>query len=127
MKQYKLLNNVVGGVVFLISLVTYLLTIEPTTSFWDCGEFISTAYKLEIGHPPGAPFFMLMARFFTLFASDVHEVAKMVNIFSAFMPALTILFLFWTITHLARRLVIKAESDFTLGNTIAILPPSFKS
>ena len=103
MKQYKLLNNVVGGVVFLISLVTYLLTIEPTASFWDCGEFISTAYKLEIGHPPGAPFFMLMARFFTLFASDVHEVAKMVNIFSAFMSALTILFLFWTITHLARR------------------------
>ena len=121
MKQYKLLNNVVGGVVFLISLVTYLLTIEPTASFWDCGEFISTAYKLEIGHPPGAPFFMLMARFFTLFASDVHEVAKMVNIFSAFMSALTILFLFWTITHLARRLVIKNESDFTLGNTIAIL------
>ncbi|MBP5703369.1 MAG: DUF2723 domain-containing protein, partial [Paludibacteraceae bacterium] len=121
MKQYKLLNNVVGGVVFLISLVTYLLTIEPTASFWDCGEFISTAYKLEIGHPPGAPFFMLMARFFTLFASDVHEVAKMVNIFSAFMSALTILFLFWTITHLARRLVIKSESDFTLGNIIAIL------
>ena len=121
MKQYKLLNNVVGGVVFLISLVTYLLTIEPTASFWDCGEFISTAYKLEIGHPPGAPFFMLMARFFTLFASDVHEVAKMVNIFSAFMSALTILFLFWTITHLARRLVIKSESDFTLGNIVAIL------
>lgn len=121
MKQYKLLNNVVGGVVFMISLVTYLLTIEPTASFWDCGEFISTAYKLEIGHPPGAPFFMLMARFFTLFASDVHEVAKMVNIFSAFMSALTILFLFWTITHLARRLVIKSESDFTLGNIVAIL------
>lgn len=121
MKQFKLLNNVVGGVVFLISLVTYLLTIEPTASFWDCGEFISTAYKLEIGHPPGAPFFMLMARFFTLFASDVHQVAKMVNVFSAFMSALTILFLFWTITHLARRLVIKAEKDFTLGNVIAIL------
>lgn len=121
MKQFKLLNNVVGGVVFLISLVVYLLTIEPTASFWDCGEFISTAYKLEIGHPPGAPFFMLMARFFTLFASDVHQVAKMVNVFSAFMSALTILFLFWTITHLARRLVIKHEDEFSLGNTIAIL------
>lgn len=121
MKQFKLLNNVVGGVVFLISLVVYLLTIEPTASFWDCGEFISTAYKLEIGHPPGAPFFMLMARFFTLFAADVHQVAKMVNVFSAFMSALTILFLFWTITHLARRLVMKAEQDFTLGNIIAVL------
>lgn len=121
MKRFKMLNNVVGWVVFAIAAITYLLTIEPTASFWDCGEFISTADKLEVGHPPGAPFFMLTAKFFTLFASDQAHVAMMVNSFSAICSALCILFLFWTITHLARKLVVKDSSEISLAQTIAIL------
>ncbi len=121
MKRFKLLNNIVGWVVFAIAAVTYLLTIEPTASFWDCGEFISTADKLEVGHPPGAPFFMLTAKFFTLFASDQSHVAMMVNSFSAICSALCILFLFWTITHLARKLVTLGSTDISLGQTIGIL------
>ena len=82
MKQYKLLNNVLGWVVFVISAVTYILTLEPTASFWDCGEFISSAYKLEVGHPPGNPIFMLTGRFFANFASDPTQVAYMINLMS---------------------------------------------
>lgn len=111
MKRFKLLNNVVGWIVFAIAAVTYLMTIEPTASFWDCGEFISTANKLEVGHPPGAPFFMLTARIFTLFASDQAHVAMMVNSFSAICSAFCILFLFWTITHLTRKLVLESENE----------------
>ena len=121
MKSFKLINNISGWIVFAIAAVVYILTIEPTASFWDCGEFISTADKLEVGHPPGAPFFMLTARFFTLFASDQAHVAMMVNTFSALCSALCILFLFWTITHLARKAMINDESDFTTGNIIAII------
>lgn len=121
MKRFKLLNNIFGWVAFAIAAVTYLLTIEPTASFWDCGEFISTAFKLDVGHPPGAPFFMLTGHFFTLFASDPTQVAIMVNSMSAILSALTILFLFWTITHIARKVVINSESDYTTGNIIAIL------
>ena len=121
MKRFKLLNNILGWVAFAIAAVTYLLTIEPTASFWDCPEFISTAFKLDVGHPPGSPFFMLLGRFFTLFASDVTLVAKMVNTMTALLSAFTILFLFWTITHLARKVVIKSEEDYTLANTIGIL------
>ncbi|MDD4991783.1 MAG: DUF2723 domain-containing protein [Paludibacter sp.] len=121
MKRFKLLNNIFGWVAFAIAAVTYLLTIEPAASFWDCPEFISTAFKLDVGHPPGSPFFMLMGRFFTLFASDATQVAKMVNSMTALLSAFTILFLFWTITHLARKVVIKTEADYTLANTIGIL------
>lgn len=121
MKRFKLLNNIFGWVAFAIAAATYLLTIEPTASFWDCPEFISTAFKLDVGHPPGSPFFMLLGRFFTLFASDTTEVAKMVNSMTALLSAFTILFLFWTITHLARKVVIKSEEDYTLANTIGIL------
>ena len=121
MKRFKLLNNIFGWVAFAIAAVTYLLTIEPTASFWDCPEFISTAFKLDVGHPPGSPFFMLLGRFFTLFASDTTQVAKMVNSMTALLSAFTILFLFWTITHLARKVVIKSEEDYTLANTIGIL------
>jgi hypothetical protein len=121
MKRFKFLNNIFGWLAFAIAAVTYLLTIEPTTSFWDCGEFISTAYKLDVGHPPGAPFFMLTGRFFTLFASDVTQVAVMINSLSALLSAFTILFLFWTITHLARKVVVKSENDFTVSNIIGIL------
>lgn len=121
MKKFRLLNNVTGWLVFAIAAITYLLTIEPTASFWDCGEFISSAFKLEVGHPPGAPLFMMIARIFTLFASGPQQVAAMVNTMSALCSAFTILFLFWTITHLARRVVISSEEDFTLGRMIAIL------
>ena len=105
MKNYKLWNIVCGWVVFVIAAATYLLTIEPTASFWDCGEFISSAHKLDVGHPPGAPFFMLMGHFAQLFASDVSHVAMCVNAMSALASAFTILFLFWTITALGRKLV----------------------
>ena len=122
MKSYKLLNNISGWVVFLIASATYLLTIEPTASLWDCGEFIASAFKLEVGHPPGNPVFMVMARFFTLFAAgDVSKVSAMVNSMSALASAFTILFLFWTITHLARKIVIRNDSDFSLARIIAVM------
>lgn len=106
-KKYNLINNVGGWAMFVIALATYWLTLEPTASYWDCGEFIIQADKLEIGHPPGNPIFMLAARFFANFASDASQVALMVNAMSGLLSALTILLLFWTITHLVRRLVIK--------------------
>ena len=121
MKKFRLLEQITGWLVFLGAAAVYLLTIEPTASFWDCPEFIASAYKLEVGHPPGAPFFMLMGRMFTLFASDVTQVAMMANAFSALCSAFTILFLFWTITHLARRIVLNNEKEFSAGNIIAIL------
>ena len=105
MKQFKLWNTLCGWVVFAIAAATYLLTMEPTASFWDCGEFISSAWKLDVGHPPGAPFFMLMGHFFSLFASDTAHVAMCVNALSALASAFTILFLFWTITALAKKLM----------------------
>ncbi len=106
MKNFKLWNVVIGWVVFAIAATTYLMTMEPTASFWDCGEFIVSANKLDVGHPPGAPFFMLIGRFATLFASDQAHVAMCVNAVSALASALTILFLFWTITALGRKLAI---------------------
>ncbi len=121
MKRFNLLNTIFGWVAFAIAAITYLLTIEPTASFWDCGEFISTAYKLDVGHPPGAPFFMLTGKFFTLFASDPTQVAVMINAMSAILSALTILFLFWTITHLARKLIIKNDESYSTANIIAVL------
>ena len=126
MKQFKLWNTICGWVVFAIAAATYLLTMEPTASFWDCGEFISSAWKLDVGHPPGAPFFMLMGHFFSLFASDTAHVAMCVNALSALASAFTILFLFWTITALARKLVWSQESgaksqDLSLWQGIGIL------
>ena len=120
MKNFKQLNIIVGWLTFLVAAITYLLTIEPTASFWDCGEFITTSFKLEVGHPPGAPFFMIMGRLFNLFAIDNAHVAVMVNAMSALASAFTILFLFWTITHLAKKLV-KADGEYTSGQMIAIL------
>lgn len=105
MKQYRLVNNIVGWLIFAVAAFTYCSTIEPTASFWDCPEFITTAYKLEVGHPPGAPFFMLMGNFFTLFTDDPSKAAMMVNLMSALFSAGCILFLFWSITHLARKLL----------------------
>ncbi|MBD8936929.1 MAG: DUF2723 domain-containing protein [Prevotella stercorea] len=120
MKQYKLVNNVLGWLTFFVAAFVYCSTIEPTASFWDCPEFITTGYKLEVGHPPGAPFFMLTANLFSQFASDPSQVARMVNTMSALLSATTILFLFWSITHLARKLILKDWSDMTLGKLIAI-------
>ena len=120
MKQYKLVNNVLGWLAFLVAAVVYCSTIEPTASFWDCPEFITTGYKLEVGHPPGAPFFMLTANLFSLFASDTAHVAMMVNTMSALLSAVTILFLFWSITHLTRKLILKDWESLTTGKLIAI-------
>ena len=120
MKQYKLVNNVLGWLTFLVAAFVYCSTIEPTASFWDCPEFITTGYKLEVGHPPGAPFFMLTANLFSQFTSDPTQVAKMVNTMSALLSATTILFLFWSITHLARKLILKDWSEMTMGKLIAI-------
>lgn len=120
MKQYRLVDNVLGWVAFIIAAYTYCSTIEPTASFWDCPEFIDTGYKLQIGHPPGAPFFMLTANLFSHFVSDPSMVARMVNTMSALLSATTILFLFWTITHLTRKLMLNNWSELTTSKLIAI-------
>lgn len=122
MKNYKVINNISGWVVFIVAAVTYLMTIEPTASLWDCGEFIASAFKLEVGHPPGNPVFMVLARFFTLFAAgDTSKVAVMVNAMSALASAFTILFLFWTITHLARKILLKNKNPFNSGRIVAVM------
>ena len=120
--NFKKLNSITGWIVCAIASTVYVLTIEPTASFWDCGEFISTAYKLEVGHPPGAPLFMLVARIFTMFAGgNVELVAKMVNIFSALCSGFTILLLFWTITHLGRKMTGVTIDNLTPVQTISII------
>jgi hypothetical protein len=120
MKQFQIANNITGGLVFAIAATVYLMTIEPTASFWDCGEFITSAYKLEVGHPPGAPLFMLIGNIFS-HLTDAANAAKMVNSMSALFSALTILFLFWTITHLTRKMLMKENEQMTLSQTILIL------
>ena len=119
-KKFKLIDYILGGAVFLVSAVVYLLTIEPTTSFWDCGEFIASSYKLEIGHPPGNPVFQLIARFFTMFGGP-EQAGMLVNCMSALCSALTIMFLFWTITHLGRRILEKSGRELTTGSAISVL------
>ncbi len=120
MDNYKKINNILGAIVFIIASAVYILTTEPTASFWDCGEYIATAYKLQVGHPPGAPLFQMIGRFFSLFAfGDTSHVAHMVNIMSALSSGLTILFLFWTITMLAKKLVLRA-GEMTEGKMYAV-------
>ncbi len=115
-QSFKRNNNIVGWIVFLIAAYTYLSTIEPTASFWDCGEFIACAYKLEVGHPPGAPTFMLFGKIFTLFAGgDVSKVAMMINAMSALTSAFTILFLFWTISRLVFKIISKNNRNYVLS------------
>ena len=121
MKHYRLVDNLCGWTAFLIAAVVYCLTIEPTASFWDCPEFITTGYKLEVGHPPGAPLFMVIANVFSQFASDVTQVARMVNLMSALMSAFCILFLFWSITHLTKKLLIDRPEELTTGKLVAIM------
>lgn len=120
MKQYRLVDNVLGWLAFLIAATVYCCTIEPTASFWDCPEFTATGYKLEVGHPPGAPFFMLTANLFSQFVSDPSQVARMVNTMSALLSATTIMFLFWTITHLTRKLIVKDWDGLSTSKLIAI-------
>ena len=120
MKQFRLVDNVLGWLAFMIAAFVYCSTIEPTASFWDCPEFITTGYRLEVGHPPGAPFFMLTANLFSQLTSDPTQVAKMVNIMSALFSATVILFLFWSITHLVRKLLVDRFEDITLTKLIAI-------
>ena len=119
MKQFKIWNNALGWLAFLVAALTYCLTVEPTASFWDCPEFILSGYKLEIGHPPGAPFFMLTANFFSMFASP-DKVAYMVNIMSALLSAAGILFLFWSITHLTRKLLVGNGKEITKSQMVTI-------
>ena len=108
MNNYKKTNNIIGWIVFAIASFVYIFTSEPTASFWDCGEYIATAYKLQVGHPPGAPLFQLLGRFFTLFAfGDTALVARMINTMSALSSSFTIMFLFWTITMLAKKIIAK--------------------
>ncbi|MEI6817327.1 MAG: DUF2723 domain-containing protein, partial [Bacteroidota bacterium] len=123
MNNYNKINNITGWFVFLIAAFVYISTIEPTASFWDCGEFIATSYKLEVGHQPGAPLFLIMTKVFSYFLSggDVHKVAPLVNTFSALMSAFSILFLFWTITAFARKIVIKKGSEPTNDNILAVM------
>ena len=121
MKSFKTMNTLFGWISFLIAWVVYALTIEPTASFWDCGEFITSAFKLQVGHPPGAPFFNLTGNFFTLFAKDPSQVAIMVNLMSATLSAFTILFLFWTITHIAKKIIVQNGSEITLSQSITII------
>ena len=121
MKRFTLINNLAGWFIFLIASYVYLSTIESTASFWDCGEFIAAGYKFEVGHPPGAPIFMLITRIASLLAgNNTSRVAVMVNSFSALASSFTILFLFWTITHLARKIVARDE-EYTIGKIIAII------
>ena len=117
--SFKKLNNIVGWFVFLIATIVYVLTLETTVSWWDCGEYISTAYKLQVGHPPGAPLFQMIGRFFSLFAfGDVTKVALMINLMSALCSSFTILFLFWTITLLAKKLWMKDGEDSPLALSV---------
>ena len=118
--DFKKWNNIIGWATFSIALLTYSLTLEPTVSYWDCGEYISTAVKLEVGHPPGAPLFQMLGAFFAMFTSEVTEIAKMVNFMSALASAFTILFMFWTITALAKKMI-KNTAELSSSSAIAIL------
>ena len=120
MKHFRLVDNLLGWLAFAIAAFTYCATVEPTASFWDCPEFITTAYKLEVGHPPGAPFFMLTGNLFTQLTSDPGKVALMVNVMNALLSALTIMFLYWTVSHLARKLICKDGWVSTTSQLIAV-------
>lgn len=123
-KLFKKLDISFGWLAFLIAAVVYMMTLEPTVSFWDCGEFISSSYKLQVGHPPGAPFFMIIARFFAMFASGPEQVALMVNALSGIISAFTILFLYWTIAYFAKRMI-APDGEYNTAKVIAIIGASF--
>ena len=121
MEFFKRWNNLTGWAVFVIAALVYLLTMEPSSSLWDCSEFIATSYKLEVGHPPGAPLFMMLARLATMLAPSTHYVPHLVNAMNCVASAFCILFLFWTITHLARRVFTAGGHTLTRSNTLAAL------
>ncbi len=125
MKNFQRLNNILGWLVFGIAAFTYGVTVEPTASFWDCGEFIATAYKLQVPHPPGAPFFLLIGRLFSLFAGDdVTKVAYYINMVSVLTSAFSIMFLFWTISLLARKIMGKVASELSTTEVVTVLGAS---
>ncbi|HRZ20842.1 MAG TPA: DUF2723 domain-containing protein, partial [Bacteroidales bacterium] len=122
MKTYNRYNTILGWMVFIVSTIVYSLTVEPTASWWDCGEYISTAYKLQVGHPPGAPFFQMVGRFFSLFAfGDTSRVALMINMMSVLSSSFTILFLFWSITMLAEKMAFRKGEEITTGQMYTVL------
>jgi len=126
--SFKKINLLLGWLSFLIALIVYFLTLEPTVSQWDCGEFIASAYKLQVGHPPGAPLFMIIGRIFSLFTSSTEKVAMMINAVSAFASAFTILFLFWTISHLLKKMFPvpnRNGGESSLTSMIVVLGGSF--
>ena len=123
--NFKKTNLILGWISFAIALTVYLLTLEPTVSLWDCGEFIASSYKLQVGHPPGAPLFMIIGRVFSLFTSDTEKVAMMINAVSAFASAFTILFLFWTISHLLKKILMKGSDKTSMSDMIVVLGGSF--
>lgn len=123
--NFKKTNLILGWISFAIALTVYLLTLEPTVSLWDCGEFIASSYKLQVGHAPGAPLFMIIGRVFSLFTSDTAKVAMMINAVSAFASAFTILFLFWTISHLLKKILFSGSDKASRADMILVLGASF--
>src|SRR5690606_17816190 len=118
--DYKKLNIIGGWVVFAISAIVFISTMEPTSSFWDCGEFIATSYKLEVGHPPGAPLFLMIGRFFSMFA-EPEQAAYWVNMISALSSAFTIMFLFWTISYFGKKISEQNNGQLTNDKMVAVL------
>lgn len=119
--NFSRINNITGWIVFALSLVVYLLTMAPTASYWDCGEFIACANELEVPHPPGAPFFLILGRVFAMFAGSPERVSVMLNLLSALSSAFTVLFTFWIVTHLGKRLLSKEGETFSIQETIVII------
>lgn len=120
--NYSKVNNIVGWICFLIATLTYVLTLEPSASFWDCGEFIASAFRMQVVHQPGAPLFLMIQRFFSIFATgDLTRIAYWMNVGSAVASGATILFLFWTITALAKKTIVKAGEELTTGKLISIM------
>jgi hypothetical protein len=122
-KLFRTLDVSFGWLAFLIAMIVYSMTVAPSLSFWDCGEFISASYKLEVGHPPGAPLYLLFGRLFAMFAPDVTQVAFMVNMLSVMASAFTILFLYWTIAYFAKRMI-APDGNYSVSQTVAIIAAS---
>ncbi|MEP2238046.1 MAG: DUF2723 domain-containing protein, partial [Maribacter sp.] len=118
-KNYHKWDTILGWSVFFIAFITYYITVEPTNSFWDAGEYIATAAKLQVGHPPGAPLLQMIGAFFAMFALEPSQIAMMVNLVSGVSSAFTILFMFWTITNITRKLIDK-DGPFTNSKAIAV-------
>ena len=121
LNRFNRWNNIIGWVVFFVATISYLMTMEPTTSLWDCSEFIATSYKLEVGHPPGAPLFMMLARLASMLAPTPESVPMMINAMNSVASGFCILFLFWTITHLARRVITNSNEPMSLSKIVLVL------